>query len=120
MCELLDLVAVIVNCNTCNSKYSVPASNIRESHHVLKAGTTGSSSYECQACYYASLVEPDVVEALARAWAAFRQSATSHGGVDVVVRVPEPHPEPRAQPHADRLVSDDIRSIRRWENEGGH
>ena len=111
MCELLDLVTVIGDCATCNAQYAVPLANIRQSQQVRQAGSTGSSSHECQACYYATLVAPEVIEALVEAWSAFRRNVISHGNVDVVLRI--------AQPVAEPGVSEDLRSIRRWENEGG-
>jgi hypothetical protein len=112
---LLDHVEVVVACNTCDATYSVPASIVRESQRILAEGCSGSSLFECDASFYATLIEPEAIETLERAWANFRQSATGHGALGVVFhagdrRAGDTHDEPPDQ---------DTRAIRRWENEGG-
>ena len=108
--DLLDHVEVVVACNTCDATYSVPASIVRESQRILAEGCSGSSLFECDASFYATLIEPEAIETLERAWANFRQSAAGHGALGVVFHAGDSHDEPSDQ---------DTRAIRRWENEGG-
>jgi hypothetical protein len=89
-CDLLDDVDVVVPCNVCSGTYTVPASLVRDSQRLLACGCTGGSLYECTASYLANLVEPDALRELARAWSRFARSASTHGGVGVVVH-PAPH-----------------------------
>lgn len=107
--DLLDHVDVVVACNLCHSTYTVPASLVRTGQQILASGCTGGSLHECVASYYASLVEPEVLDALVAAWATFERSAGGHGGVGVVVRG-----APRA-----RSSDPDPSALERWENEGG-
>lgn len=110
--DILDEVDVIVRCDLCHTTYPVRASVIRDSQRVLAEGCTGGSLYECTASYMATLVDPDALGDLARAWQRFEWSATGHGGVGVVV-------------HAGTLldgrrpVDFDAAALARWENEGG-
>lgn len=106
--DLLDHVDVVVACNLCNSTYTVAASLVREGQQLLASGCTGGSLYECVASYYASLVEPQVLDGLVAAWSSFERSASGHGGVGVVVR---------GDPRLSR--EPDLDDVERWENEGG-
>ena len=54
--DLLDHVQVTVPCPTCDESYTVPASVVRASQRVLAEGCTGTSSYECEASFYATLI----------------------------------------------------------------
>ncbi len=83
---LFDHLAVVVPCRHCDSTFTVPASLVRESQRVLAKGCSGSTLHECDASFYATLIEPDALDALARAWSAFCRSATTHGGSDLVLR----------------------------------
>ena len=86
--DLLEHVLVTVPCNVCDDSYTVPASVVRTSQELLADGCSGTSSYECDATYYATLVEHDAIESLTHAWADFCRSATTHGAVDVDVEKP--------------------------------
>ena len=109
--DLLSHVEVEVGCNTCQTSYSVPGALIRDSQRILAAGCTGTSLFECDASYYATLIEPEVIANLERAWASFQQSATSHGGIGVALVCSETNQETNTQAIAPAL--------QRWENEGG-
>jgi hypothetical protein len=113
--DLLDHVEVVVACNTCDATYSVPASIVRESQRILAEGCSGSSLFECDASFYATLIEPEAIETLERAWANFRQSASGHGALRVLFHAGDRH----ASDTHDEPPDQDTRAIRRWENEGG-
>jgi hypothetical protein len=113
--DLLDHVEVVVACNTCDATYSVLASIVRESQRILAEGCSGSSLFECDAAFYATLIEPEAIETLERAWANFRQSASGHGALGVVLHAGERH----ASDRDDEPPDQDTRATRRWENEGG-
>jgi hypothetical protein len=83
--DLLSQVEVVVACNICDSTYSVPASVVRESQRLVAEDYCGESLFECDALYYATLIEAEAIADLERAWARFRESATSHGGMRIVV-----------------------------------
>lgn len=106
--DLLDHVQVTVPCNTCDESYTVPASVVRASQRVLAEGCSGTSGYECEASFYATLIDHDAIESLERVWADFCRSATTHGATDVAF-------------DADQVVPGDLdrRAVQRWENEGG-
>jgi hypothetical protein len=106
--DLLDHVQVTVQCNSCDDSYAVPASAVRESQHVLAEGCTGTSSYECEASFYATLIDHDAIESLERVWTDFCRSATAHGATRVAFDTDPP-------------VTGDLdgRALQRWENEGG-
>ncbi len=107
---LLDHVEVVVPCHHCGSTYTVPASLVRESQRVLAEGCSGSSLYECDASFYATLVEPGALDALANAWAVFCQSAATHGGTEIMITTGDSSsPDPNF----------DARALQRWDNEGG-
>jgi hypothetical protein len=65
----LSHVEVEVACNICGDSYSVSGSTIRESQRLLAQGCTGTSLFECDAAFYATLLEPEVIAELERAWA---------------------------------------------------
>jgi hypothetical protein len=83
--DLLAHVEVVVACSVCDSSYSVPASVVRESQRLLAEDYCGESLFECDALYYATLIEAEAIADLERAWARFQESATSHGGMRIVV-----------------------------------
>jgi hypothetical protein len=83
--DLLAQVEVVVACSVCDSTYSVPASIVRESQRLLAEDYCGESLFECDAQYYATLIEAEAIADLERAWARFQKSATSHGGMRIVV-----------------------------------
>jgi hypothetical protein len=93
--DLLDRVFVTVPCNVCDESYPVAASVVRTSQALLAEGCSGTSSYECDATYYATLVEHDAIESLTHAWADFCRSATTHGAVDVDVALEAARPVKR-------------------------
>jgi hypothetical protein len=105
MTDLLAHLRVEVGCRTCDSTYEVPLDIVRDSQRVLAAGCSGASTYECDASFYAGLVEPAAIDNLARAWAAFVDSAESHGGLTVTFGGDD--------------MDQDRRALERWENEGG-
>lgn len=108
--DLLSTIEIVVSCNICQSTYSVPASIVRDSQRILDEGCTGVSPYECDASFYATLIEPKVVAELERAWASFQRSAASHGGAGLHLR----------RGDADQREADvDADAVQRWENEGG-
>ena len=107
---LLDHVEVVVPCHHCGSSYAVPASLVRESQRLLAEGCSGSSLYECEASFYATLIEPDALDALARALALFCHSAAGHGGTEIMITTGGA----RGPDHEF-----DARAIQRWDNEGG-
>jgi hypothetical protein len=107
---LLDHVEVVVPCHQCGSTYAVPASLVRESQRLLAEGCSGTSLYECDASFYATLIEPDALDALARAWAVFCQSAATHGGTAITITTGD-----ASGPDHDF----DARAIQRWDDEGG-
>lgn len=104
--DLLDHVQVTVPCPTCDESYTVPASVVRASQRVLAEGCTGTSSYECEASFYATLIDHDAIESLEHVWADFCRSATEHGAIDVAF-------------DTDAARDLDGRALQRWENEGG-
>lgn len=106
--DLLDHLQVTVPCNTCNESYAVPASAVRESQRVLAEGCSGTSTYECEASFYATLIDHDAIESLERVWTDFCRSAASHGASNVTFDV--------GQAVAGDL---DHRALLRWEDEGG-
>lgn len=108
--DLLSRVEVVVCCNICQASYAIPGSMIRESQRLLAEGCTGTSLFECDASFYATLIEPEVIANLERAWASFQQSATSHGGIGVALVGAESN---------TLAVDPDARALQRWENEGG-
>ncbi len=110
--DILDDVDIIVQCNLCSASYPVRASLIRESQRMLAEGCTGSSAYECTASYLATLVDPDDLDELARAWRRFEERVTCRGGVGVTVRADAPS---QARRHLDA----DVLALERGENEGG-
>jgi hypothetical protein len=103
--DLLDHVHVTVPCNSCDESYTVPASAVRASQRVLADGCSGTSSYECEASFYATLIDHDAIESLEHVWADFCRNATAHGAISVELDVAEGDLERRA--------------LQRWENEGG-
>ena len=107
--DLLARINVEVACSTCHSSYEVPAAVIRESQRVLAEGCSGTSLFECEASFYASLVEPQVIADLERAWTSFQRSATTHGGIAVAL--------------ASSAIREDgefdALALARWENDGG-
>lgn len=107
---LLDRVEVVVPCHHCGSTYTVPASLVRESQRLLAEGCSGSSLYECDASFYATLIEPDALDALARAWAGVCQSAATHGGTEIMIATGD-----ASGPDYDF----DARALQRWDNDGG-
>ncbi len=112
--DLLSHVEVEVNCSTCQTSYSIPGALIRDSQRLLAAGCTGTSLFECDASFYATLIEPEVIANLERAWASFQQSATSHGGIGVALVGSEMDRETNTQ-----AVALETRALQRCENEGG-
>ena len=108
--DLLSRIEVVVACHVCDSTYAVPASIVRESQRILAEGCTGESTFECDASFYATLIEPEAIAELERAWARFQDSATHHGGTRVALD------RGRANASANDL---DERAVQRWENEGG-
>lgn len=108
--DLLEHVHVTVPCNVCDETYSVPASVVRTSQQLVAEGCTGTSRFECDAAFYATLIDHDAIESLERVWAEFCRNAGSHGGVGVTI-----DPEPASTRRADA----DRRALQRWENEGG-
>ena len=108
--DLLGHLAIEVECCTCNTTSEVPAALVRDSQRLLAEGCSGTSLFECDASFYATLVAPDAVAALEHAWLAFRRSAASHGGTRVMVTATEPH----------GFRSDsELRALARWEDDGG-
>ena len=83
--DLLSQIEVVFVCNTCDSTYSVPASIVRESQRLVAEDYCGESLLECDALYYATLIDAEAIADLERAWAHFQESATSHGGIRVAV-----------------------------------
>jgi hypothetical protein len=108
--DLLSQVEVVVGCSLCDSTYSVPASIVRESQRLVAEDYCGESLFECDALYYATLIEPDAIADLERAWARFQKSATSHGGMRVVVGASG------MNMGANEL---DEQTLQRWGNESG-
>jgi hypothetical protein len=108
--DLLSAIDVVLTCSKCDATYSIPASFVRESQRILAEGCTGSSPFECNASFYANLIDPQVIAELERAWVSFQQSASSHGGIGVDL------PRSDADSHA---IAPDARALERWENEGG-
>jgi hypothetical protein len=108
--DLLSQIEVVVACNICDSTYSVPASIVRESQRLLAEGYCGESRFECDALYYAMLIEAEAIADLERAWARFQKSATSHGGMSIAVVGTGP---------SIGATDLDERGCQRWENEGG-
>ena len=103
--DLLDYVQVTVPCDACDESYSVAASAVRASQRVLAEGCSATSSYECEASFYATLIDHDAIESLDRVWADFCRNATTHGAIGV--ELDAAHGDP------------DRRALQRWENEGG-
>lgn len=108
VCALLEHVEVIVPCQSCGSTYAVPASVVRESQRMLEEGCSGSTLHECDASFYATLIDAAALDELACAWAAVCESATRHGGTEIMF----------ATAGADGLDVD-ARALQRWDNEGG-
>jgi hypothetical protein len=106
--DLLDHVQVTVPCNSCDESYTVPVSVVRASQRVLSEGCTGTSSYECEASFYATLIDHDAIESLEHVWADFCRHATAHGAIAVAF-------------DADQIGAEELdrRALQRWENEGG-
>ncbi len=102
---LLDRVEVVVPCDHCGSTYTVPASLVRESQRLLAEGCSGSSLYECDASFYATLIEPDALDALANAWAVFCESAATHGGTEIVIATGDARGRPATRPGSTREPS---------------
>jgi hypothetical protein len=103
-------LAVDVHCERCGD-FSVGADVIAESQRLLAAGCPGST-YECPPTLFATLLDPAALEALERAWRALEDAARSpvrHISIDDPLRV--------AVQLSEQL---DARSIRRWEDDGGH
>jgi hypothetical protein len=106
--DLLDHLHVTVPCNTCDESYTVSASAVRASQRVLAEGCSGTSTYECEASFYATLIDHDAIESLERVWADFCRSATSHGATDVAFDAGQAGPGDL-----------DRRALLRWEDGGG-
>jgi hypothetical protein len=83
--DLLSQIKVVVACSVCGAPYSVPASIVRESQRLLAEDYCGESLFECDALFYATLIDAEAIADLERAWARFQKSATSHGGISVAL-----------------------------------
>lgn len=108
--DLLDHLHVKVPCNVCDESYTVPASVVRTSQQLLADGCSGTSSFECDAAFYATLIDHDAIESLQHVWAEFCRSAGTHGGLGVTVE---------RDATGARRADEDRRSLQVWENEGG-
>ncbi len=97
--DLLEHVHVKVPCNVCDESYTVPASVVRTSQQLLAEGCSGTSRYECDAAFYATLIDHDAIESLEHVWADFCRSA--------------------ATDDLDRREDLDRRALEQWETEGG-
>jgi hypothetical protein len=120
--DLLEHVHVTVPCNVCDESYTVPASVVRTSQQLLADGCSGTSSFECDAAFYATLIDHDAIESLEHVWAQFCRSAGTHGGLGVTVERDDATGARRAdedsRPPA-RRADEDRRPLEVWENEGG-
>jgi hypothetical protein len=114
--DLLEHVHVKVPCNVCDESYTVPASVVRTSQHLLAEGCSGTSRYECDAAFYATLIDHDAIESLEHVWADFCRSAATHGGLGVSVDTSADHDR---RDDRDRRVDLDRRALEQWETEGG-
>lgn len=65
MDDRLEHTLIHVHCPRCDGAYDVPASVVAESQRLVEHGCPGTSSCECPASFYASLIEPAALEALA-------------------------------------------------------
>jgi hypothetical protein len=106
--DLLSQIKVVVACEVCGTSYSVPASIVRESQRLLAEDYCSESLFECDALFYATLIDADAIADLERAWARFEESATSHGGTRIVVVASGPDVEAGGR---------DVRTPERSENE---
>ena len=117
--NILDHVAIRVPCNTCSGELNVPASVVLEGLETMLPDCPGSSDYECESRFVATLADQQALEALQAAWVGVEASVRSHGGAGVML-VGLPIAGAR---HTLSEVSERIwraKAIQRWENEGGH
>ena len=95
MLEVMRTLEVEVPWHACSESYSISVATIRESRRLVAEGCSGTSSYECPAQYYATLLAP---EALAHLTAAQREAAESRVAIDRWEN------EGGADPSSERLV----------------
>jgi hypothetical protein len=113
--DLLDHVEVVIACDSCDSQHSVSVAIVRESQRILAEGCTGTSPFECDAAFYATLIEPEAIEALERAWVRFRQSANGAGALGIIFRGSELRVAP-----ADVDARAPSQHLHRHEHQGRH
>ena len=65
--DLLAHVDIEVACPVCAEPYGIPASTVLESQRLLAAGCPGNAIHECPPRYYATLLSPEALAALAAA-----------------------------------------------------
>lgn len=93
--DILDRVFLVVHCEGCKGTYEVSARVARSAETMLHEGCPVQNVRNCPELYYASLVDPDALDELARAWAHVEATARSHGS-NVLLR-PESESVPRAE-----------------------
>lgn len=79
MTDILDNIAVHVDCHQCEQSFDLSAAVIAESHSLLDEGCPGTD-YECPASLFASLVDRDALRQLADAWRQIERSVRDSVG----------------------------------------
>jgi hypothetical protein len=116
--NILDHVAIRVPCNVCSGELNVPASVVLEGLETMTPDCPGSSDYECESRFVATLADAQALKALQAAWAGFEASVRSHGGAGVMLVGLPIAPGPTLPGASERIWR--AKAIQRWENEGGH
>lgn len=110
--DILESVFLVVPCSACGGTYEVSARTARSSEAMLHDGCPVQSTHECPQTHYASLIDPEALDDLCRAWARVEAAARSHGSV-AIVRSIETHAV-AAQPPAEaqRVSSPDRTALK--------
>ena len=74
MTNIFRRIKIHLDCPQCDKSYDFPLAVIAESQQLLDEGCPGSS-YECVPSFFAELVDPEALKALARAWCDVESSA---------------------------------------------
>ncbi|MFU8804729.1 MAG: hypothetical protein ACNA8W_13020 [Bradymonadaceae bacterium] len=74
MTNLFRKIDLHVDCGQCDHSYDIPLSVVAESQALLEQACPGSL-HECAASYFATLVDPACLQALAKAWEDVEESA---------------------------------------------
>lgn len=114
MIDLMSHLRVEVPCNACASSYFVSADLVHDSQRMLAEGCPGTSTYECPALYWATLLPAralgDLVSALDEVEKGALLSGARRVTLDYATETERPTPAPD---------DDDRAAIARWEQDGG-